>query len=536
MDPSSLLTELYKVAKQENVFNSRVQDLEFAFEFAKQLSSRFEFERAVDIFQDIIIGLQGLTQHTSALRLQARALTELGSIRRDQGIISGTGGAYSLYKKAQFIWNQLGEKDKLAILSWYLGACFEMRKNYDQAFRNYNDALTIIDSIGDLKILRGRVLLRIGTVLTKLENFTSAEQKIRESLSLLESRVTPGDYGYSLQKLAIVEFTKGKTDIAQNLVSDTLKVIPQTDKFRITQTNILLADLLLSSDEVTGGLEAASKAETLAQEYGFTHQLSSLYNVINKHADGELASRTDISNTSEGELLNKAKQIASRLDVYTLEQLASRFGFEYKSIVPSNPDYIRLLIKQAVVDGRIGLFIEMAESASSKKLNIYGSPSESRNFNKSLLIPTVGIITALPEEYIAVKVLIDGPVNREVPGRGAGRRYLQGGIPSKEGSVHQVILALADMGNNIAASRATMLLEHFPSVNSIIMVGIAGGIPYPEKPSEHVRLGDIVVSDQRGVIQYDFDKETITETIFRYPPRPPSAFLLEGVRLLKPPS
>ena len=49
------------------------------------------------------------------------------------------------------------------------------------------------------------------------------------------------------------------------------------------------------------------------------------------------------------------------------------------------------------------------------------------------------------------------------------------------------------------------------------MVGIAGGIPYPEKPSEHVRLGDIVVSDQRGVIQYDFDKETITETIFRYP-------------------
>ena len=77
VDPSSLLTELYKVAKQENVFNSRVQDLEFAFESAKQLSSRFEFERAVDIFQDIIIGLQGLTQHTSALRLQAHALTQI---------------------------------------------------------------------------------------------------------------------------------------------------------------------------------------------------------------------------------------------------------------------------------------------------------------------------------------------------------------------------------------------------------------------------------------------------------------------------
>jgi len=41
------------------------------------------------------------------------------------------------------------------------------------------------------------------------------------------------------------------------------------------------------------------------------------------------------------------------------------------------------------------------------------------------------------------------------------------------------------------------------------MCGIAGGIPSPERPSEHVRLGDVVVSSQKGVVQYDFVKRTV---------------------------
>lgn len=144
--------------------------------------------------------------------------------------------------------------------------------------------------------------------------------------------------------------------------------------------------------------------------------------------------------------------------------------------------------------------------------------------------PTIGIITALPKEYVAVKMLLENQSKYRVPGRGAGRRYLLGEIPADGSGKHSLVLSLADMGNNIAANRATLLLEHFPTVESIIMVGIAGGIPCPDVPDEHIRLGDVVVSNQKGVVQYDFDKETITETIHRHPPRPPSATLLEGVR------
>jgi nucleoside phosphorylase len=151
-----------------------------------------------------------------------------------------------------------------------------------------------------------------------------------------------------------------------------------------------------------------------------------------------------------------------------------------------------------------------------------------------IIEPKIGIITALPKEYAAVTKILENTEKYSISGQGAGRRYLLGEIPTSDEGKHTVVLCLAaSMGNNIAAIRASLLLEHFQEIQSIIMVGIAGGIPYPEKPDDHVRLGDIVISNEKGVIQYDFDKETITENIHRHSPRPPSASLIEGIKLLE---
>lgn len=147
--------------------------------------------------------------------------------------------------------------------------------------------------------------------------------------------------------------------------------------------------------------------------------------------------------------------------------------------------------------------------------------------------PTIGIITALEKEYVAVEAMLENPKPYYAPGRGSGRRYLLGEIPATNGGQHSVVLALADMGNNVASTRATLLLEHFSNVDAIIMVGIAGGVPYPQRSDEHVRLGDIVVSNQQGIIQYDFIKEAAEQVTHRHSPRPPKAGLLEAVRLLK---
>lgn len=144
----------------------------------------------------------------------------------------------------------------------------------------------------------------------------------------------------------------------------------------------------------------------------------------------------------------------------------------------------------------------------------------------------IGIVTALPEECAAVTAILENP--KSCPAKSSMRQYIIGEIPSKHGGSHQIVLLPPiGMGNNIAATNVTFLLQEFPNIEEIIMVGIAGGVPSPQKPDEHVRLGDIVVSSEYGVVQYDYVKETMERTTIRSFPRPPSAVMLQTVRLLQ---
>jgi nucleoside phosphorylase len=128
---------------------------------------------------------------------------------------------------------------------------------------------------------------------------------------------------------------------------------------------------------------------------------------------------------------------------------------------------------------------------------------------------TVGIVTALPKEHVAVKAMLDGPLDHG--------DYVLGEVPAKGGGTHAVALTRSGMGTTRAAARATRLLDAMPEIEALLMVGIAGGMPNPGNAWEHVRLGDVVVSDDRGVIDYGLVSESPN------PPRPPSPQLLEAV-------
>jgi nucleoside phosphorylase/tetratricopeptide (TPR) repeat protein len=144
--------------------------------------------------------------------------------------------------------------------------------------------------------------------------------------------------------------------------------------------------------------------------------------------------------------------------------------------------------------------------------------------------PTVGILTALDHEFVAMKAMLDGARDYDIPG--ADLRYVLGEIPGANGTTHAVVLTLGDMGESLAAVHATQLLGQFPTLKWVLMVGIAGGIPNPDRPDDHVRLGDLVVSDKYGVVQYDAVKQTAASVEVRAAPRPPSAKLLQFVRHL----
>lgn len=148
--------------------------------------------------------------------------------------------------------------------------------------------------------------------------------------------------------------------------------------------------------------------------------------------------------------------------------------------------------------------------------------------------PTIGIITALAEEFVAAKYVINEALSVIVPGD--NNTYIKGVIPSNHspGKPHHVVLTqLKRMGTNSAASSADALLRSFPSVRTLLMVGIACAVPNPEDASQHVRLGDVVVSDRQGIIQFDNVTRSQGQIHLRGVLPPPAARFTVALNLLE---
>ena len=128
-----------------------------------------------------------------------------------------------------------------------------------------------------------------------------------------------------------------------------------------------------------------------------------------------------------------------------------------------------------------------------------------------LLDVNVGIVTALREEYAACRHVIDpNNLGQEI------ERYGNTGrltcwvcqMEAKHGGFHTIaITLLLNAGNSTSAIASQMLLQHCPGIRHLIMCGIAGGVPCPKDANHHVRLGDIVVSNEYGVIHYNRGKQ-----------------------------
>jgi nucleoside phosphorylase/energy-coupling factor transporter ATP-binding protein EcfA2 len=145
--------------------------------------------------------------------------------------------------------------------------------------------------------------------------------------------------------------------------------------------------------------------------------------------------------------------------------------------------------------------------------------------------PRFGIVTALPKEFAAVRAMLESPIADVPPGD--PNPYLKGTISGPNGAHVVVLTLLPQMGNNSAGIACTHLLRSYPTIEDVLMVGIAGGIPQPEDPEKDVRLGDIVVSDKSGIVQYDNLKLSPGQIEVRDTSPPPSALLSANVRLLE---
>ncbi|MFI5894688.1 hypothetical protein ACIA5D_31765 [Actinoplanes sp. NPDC051513] len=114
---------------------------------------------------------------------------------------------------------------------------------------------------------------------------------------------------------------------------------------------------------------------------------------------------------------------------------------------------------------------------------------------------TIGILTALPCEANAVVSLLDDVGGYQDPQD--QNHYRTGILPSTDATrPHGVaVLMMSKDNTRSAAYNCANMLRTFPGVQIVIMVGIAGGVPRPQAPERHVRLGDIVVATD-GIVDY----------------------------------
>ncbi|CAG7947298.1 unnamed protein product [Penicillium olsonii] len=140
---------------------------------------------------------------------------------------------------------------------------------------------------------------------------------------------------------------------------------------------------------------------------------------------------------------------------------------------------------------------------------------------------TIGWISAITTEYVAAQALLDE--RHDAPAHLSSRNrndYTLGRIGK-----HNVVIAtlpMGEYGTNSAALVAEDMMQSFPNVRIVLMVGIGGGVP---SQKHDIRLGDIVVSvpsnGRGGVVQYDFGK-TIQDQDFK-----PTGFLNQPPTVLR---
>ncbi|KAH7024704.1 uncharacterized protein B0I36DRAFT_249958, partial [Microdochium trichocladiopsis] len=112
---------------------------------------------------------------------------------------------------------------------------------------------------------------------------------------------------------------------------------------------------------------------------------------------------------------------------------------------------------------------------------------------------TVGWVSALPLELRAALACLDEQHDTLPRDRDDYNAYVFGRIHQ-----HNVVMASlpsGDYGNNSAANVAVHMRRSFPSIQLLLLIGIAGGVPSPAD----VRLGDIVVGLR--VVQHDLGRE-----------------------------
>ena len=225
---------------------------------------------------------------------------------------------------------------------------------------------------------------------------------------------------------------------------------------------------------------------------------------------------------------DKLSEIQERLLIFLPDKYTNEFETQSKfNNICENYEIIYFSIKE-ITENDCQIPYRILTEIRNYQLELLRIENMKSLKKKIQKVISIGIITALYEELKAMYNILENQNIYKIDIKSPNIYYV-GEIPSKKGT-HYITLTLAGKGNTAAAIKTTSMIYDFPTIESIIMVGIAGGVPNPNIAAEHVRLGDLVISDEEGVIQYDFGKKYPSRFIHTYSIHSPCPNLINIVK------
>jgi nucleoside phosphorylase len=229
-----------------------------------------------------------------------------------------------------------------------------------------------------------------------------------------------------------------------------------------------------------------------------------------------------------------APVIGVDLEVYVEAKLIQTAGKDTEQ-----PARIKILpadASVAIVAKIRGADYEKFPTLAPQRWDLGSSASQCNFVFKGAGTPIVLVVCALACEEAAVRATCDWVSPKPFGRQNDTNIYREGIYRQDDGQIRKVLIVTAGMNNLNASSVTLQALISFPQIKHILMSGIAGGCPNHQKPPEHVRLGDIVVTDYRGIVHYGHVKATLEngEEVQkpRSHPQPPAAVMLQAATQL----
>ena len=246
-----------------------------------------DYAIAVKIFREIL-GKFEENDAAEAKRLTAICHRNLGVIYLQQHRIQDS---LKAMQNAVECWRVIHDQENQADVLLSLGEVYRYLVSIEGRTADAQDGLTWYQRACELLEKRmpsyqkrmGQYYALTGCLYDELGEHDLAEQFGRRSMEIFEPIETNWTYQTCRQHVGRMFIHAGKYDEAHDIIAATMQAAVLQSPYYQARSYWTLADLRLSTDDMSGGLDALHRAEQLCQQYNFSGQRRMINNIAAKH-------------------------------------------------------------------------------------------------------------------------------------------------------------------------------------------------------------------------------------------------------------